>query len=126
MNAYQNEQFDALQMVRRQLKELPDSERMYLKAKIADYLDFRSRVAGFLATHFTDICTEKCYQSQISACCSKDGIIAFFADVVINALSAGQDSLDKLEKTIQRPEKAFKCIYLLHSIQFSFRYHLLQ
>jgi len=99
-------------MVRRHLKELPDSEITHLKLKIADYLDFRSRVAVFLRVHLNEICTEKCYQSHLSACCSKDGIVAFFADVVINALSAGQDSLDHLEQAIQHPEKVFKCIFL--------------
>lgn len=112
MNAYQKEQLDALQMVRRHLKALPDSETAYLKAQIADYQDFRSRVAGFLESHFAGICNEKCYQSRLSACCSRDGIVAFFADVLINAMSAEEDSLDTLENAIQQPEKEFKCIFL--------------
>ncbi|MBC2714650.1 MAG: hypothetical protein HF978_05005 [Desulfobacteraceae bacterium] len=112
MNAYQKEQLKALQMVRQQLNELPDSELDALKGKIADYLEFRSQVAIFLETHFKDICMEKCYRSRLSACCSKDGIIAFFADVVINALTAENDELDRLEHAIQHPADEFKCIFL--------------
>ena len=112
MNEYQKEQLAALQMIRKHLSELPDSEIDSLKAEVADYLEFRSDVGAFLETHFQDICTEKCYHSQLSACCSKDGIIAFFADVVINALTAENDDLDRLEQAIKHPANAFKCIFL--------------
>jgi hypothetical protein len=112
MNAYQKEQLEALQMIRQHLDKLSTSEIEALKSEIVDYLEFRSRVASFLDTHFNDICTEKCYYSQLSACCSKDGIIAFFADVVINGLSAATDDLDRLEDAIQHPANDFKCIFL--------------
>ena len=112
MNAYQKEQLAALQMIRKYLSTLPDSEINFLKAEVADYLEFRSKVGAFLETHFKDICTEKCYHSRLSACCSKDGIIAFFADVVINALIAPQKDLDRLEQAIEYPANEFKCIFL--------------
>ncbi len=112
MNAYQKEQLEALQMIRRYLNQLPDSENKSLKAEIADYLEFRSCIANFLETRFKDICTEKCYHSRLSACCSKDGIIAFFADVVINALTAENNDLDRLEQAIEHPANDFKCIFL--------------
>jgi len=112
MNAYQKEQLEALQMIRQHLDKLPEPDIKALKAETADYLEFRLQVAGFLETRFSDICTEKCYYSKLSACCSKDGIIAFFADVVINALSAEKDDLDILEYAIQHPANEFKCIFL--------------
>jgi len=112
MNAYQKEQLDALQMIRNHLSELTDSEKDSLKNEIADYLEFRSQVAGFMEIHFSEICTEKCYYSRLSACCSKDGIIAFFADVVINALTTGHEDLDCLEQAILNPANEFKCIFL--------------
>ena len=112
MNDYQKEQLEAFQMIRKYLSKLPDAEIKSLKVQISDYLEFRSRVAFFLEKHFKDICTEKCYNSKLGACCSKDGIIAFFADVVINVLSAANDDLDQLEFAIQNPANAFKCIFL--------------
>ncbi len=115
MNAYQKEQLEALQMIRQHLDKLTDSEIKSLKAEIADYLEFRSRIAVFLETHFSDICTEKCYYSKLSACCSRDGIISFFADVVINALSTEHEDLDHLEQAIQHPANDFKCIFLSES-----------
>ncbi len=115
MNAYQKEQLEALQMIRQHLGKLPDSEIKSLKAEIADYLEFRSKVAVFLEKYFQDICTGKCYHSRLSACCSKDGIIAFFADVAINALTVAKDDLDRLEQAIQTPANDFKCIFLSES-----------
>lgn len=115
MNAYQKEQLDALLMIRRHLHELPVAEIEPLKAEIADYLEFRSRAAAFLETHFKEICTEKCYQNQLSACCSKDGIIAFWGDVVVNALVSEKQDLDRLADGIQTPANAFKCIFLAES-----------
>ena len=112
MNAYQKEQLEALQMILHHLDKLTDSEIKSLKSEISDYLEFRSRIAVFLETHFNDICTEKCYYSKLSACCSKDGIIAFFADVVINVLTAENNDLDRLEQAIQHPANGFKCIFL--------------
>lgn len=112
MNSYQKEQLKALQMIRKCLDKLSDTEIESLKSQTAEYLGFRSRIAGFLENHFSDICTQKCYHSRLSACCSKDGIIAFFADVVINVLNASNDDLDRLEFAIQNPANGLKCIFL--------------
>jgi hypothetical protein len=107
MNAYQKEQLDALLMIRRHLHELPCAEIDALRAEIADYLEFRSRVAGFLETRFKEVCTEKCYRNRLSACCSKDGIIAFWGDVAVNALTAEKEDLDRLADGIQTPAIVF-------------------
>ena len=115
MNAYQKEQLDALLMIRRHLYELRGTEIDALKAEIADYLEFRSRVAGFLETHFKEICTEKCYRNRLSACCSKDGIIAFWGDVAVNALISEKEDLDRLAEGIQTPANAVKCTFLAES-----------
>jgi hypothetical protein len=112
MNDYQAEQLKSLRMVRRQLKALTDAELAALKAEIEDYLAFRSRVDDFLAAHFKDTCTEKCFSGRLSACCSKDGIIAFFGDVAVNALVSDETDLDRLEWAIQYPARVDKCIFL--------------
>ena len=115
MNTYQNEQLDALLMVRRELNAMADREVEGIRAQIADYLMFRTDVADFSATHLAGICTEKCFGSRLSACCAKDGIITFFADVVINALVSDNPTLDRLENAIRRPVYDFKCIFLSES-----------
>lgn len=112
MNSYQKEQLETLLMIRKQLERFSASEIEYLRAEIAEYLSFRSGITDFLEHHFKDICTEKCYESQLSACCSKDGIIAFFADAVINALVSNNHELDCLENAIRRPDYDHKCIFL--------------
>ncbi|MDO9262564.1 MAG: hypothetical protein Q7U02_01260 [Desulfosalsimonadaceae bacterium] len=112
MNDYQAEQLEALRMVRQILIALPDAEAASLKAEIADYREFRTQVGGFLDVHFKDICTEKCFQSRLSACCSKDGIIAFFGDVAVNALVSDDGDLDRIEAAIQNPASPVKCIFL--------------
>ncbi len=86
MNSYHKEQSDALEMVQRYLAGISVLERKKLEAEVSDYLLFRDEVGSFLSTHFSGICTQKCYKSRLSACCTREGIITFFADVVVNAL----------------------------------------
>ncbi len=112
MNAYQKEQLESLLMIRKQFERFSASEIECLQAEIAEYLSFRSRIADFLEHHFKEICSEKCYKNKLSACCSKDGIIAFFADAVINALVSNTHELNYLEDAIRRPGYKHKCIFL--------------
>ncbi len=112
MNIYQTEQLETLLMVRRHFEGLPGSEIAALHDKIADYLAFRTDAAIFLESYFAPVCTASCYRSQISACCSKDGIITFFGDVVVNMLTSRADEVDRLERAIRSPESERKCIYL--------------
>ena len=88
MNEYQNEQMEALELVWRYISELRVAEIDALKEKLTDYLNFRRDVDLFLSKYFSHVCTETCYQSQISACCTREGIITFFADdLYTNSLS---------------------------------------
>ena len=112
MNDYQQEQYDTLIDVCHHLKRLGPVELSRLENQIADYLDFRNRVQHFLRRHFSDVCTRACYQNQRSACCSRDGIITFFADVVINVLVSGAKEIETLCAAIKKPQSNFKCIYL--------------
>ncbi len=112
MNEYQTEQNQALTMIRRHLEAMDKVRIKALKDEIAAYVVFREQVAEFLNQHFAAVCTEKCYQSRLSACCSRDGIITFFADMVINALNSTRDDLDRLEQAIKNPADPAKCIYL--------------
>jgi len=112
MNPYQNEQIDALQMVRRYLESLSSVELQQLKGEAADYLDFRRKVQSFLCDNFSAVCNSTCFHNRRSACCSREGIITFFTDMVVNALAADAESLDRLEAVLKTENEGYKCIYL--------------
>jgi len=111
---YQTEQLQTLRMVRCYLAQISEAERKTLKECLADYLTFRDAVDAFQVNYFRDICNRKCYQSKLSACCSRDGIIIFFADVIINALMAGPAALERLQDVLTHPHEGFKCVFLEH------------
>ncbi|QTA82885.1 Uncharacterized protein dnl_52710 [Desulfonema limicola] len=112
MNTYQKEQFETLNLVRNYMAEHLAVERTKLVSMIKDYLCFRDDTSDFLFTYFGNICTRNCYENKLSACCSKDGIITFFADHVINALVSEISELDAMAAAVQNPAHDFKCIYL--------------
>jgi len=112
VSSYQKEQTDAMFMVHQHLASIFPAERRELESLVADYLLFRKDIDIFLYRHFGEICTQNCYQKNISACCSREGIIAFFADVVINALVSQKNEIEVLLKVLQKPNNGYKCIYL--------------
>ncbi len=112
MNSYQQEQAQALTLVRRHLANISAAEKQMLQSKIADYLLFRNEVEAFLNKHFSKLCTQKCYQNNRSACCSRDGIITFFGDMVVNTLVSAEDEIELVMSAIQMPDNSLKCIYL--------------
>jgi len=112
MDSYQKEQFDALEMVVGHLNRLTTDEQRELRALIQAYMDFRQRVDRYLGRYFSRVCTTSCFQSQRSACCSRDGIITFFADVVVNFLMSRPEEIESLFKVLQAPHEGFKCVYL--------------
>lgn len=112
MNDYQFEQLEALSLVRMHLKVQPRGERDKLRQMAADYLEFRRRVDRFLETYFGSVCDQTCYQSRLSACCSREGIITFFADVVINQLFSAEAEIDGLASALRQDTSGFKCVYL--------------
>ena len=48
----------------------------------------------------------------MSACCSREGIITFFADIVINLLVSDSSDFDKFLAVLSKPNDGFKCVYL--------------
>ena len=112
MSSYQQEQVDALQMVLEHLQSLPKKERQALVDLMAEYLVFRKNVAAFFSAHLSEVCTLKCYKSSLSVCCSKEGIITFFADVVINALISSEEEIRSLLRVLAVANKGSKCVYL--------------
>ena len=112
MTPYQIEQLECLQTVREYFTRLPDDELEELKVRAGDYLSFRRTVQSFLFHHFDSICNSKCYQGRLSACCSRDGIVTFFADVAVNALISSDTELDRIMAVLQKSHEGFKCVYL--------------
>lgn len=112
MNDYQQEQWDALKLTQKMLSSLTHNELEQLKNRIHPYLDFRNKVDRFLQIHFADHCSQSCYANRRSACCSKDGIVTFWADVVINTLNSSSSVLLDLEHALINPLYDHKCTYL--------------
>jgi hypothetical protein len=113
MNDYQKEQAESLAIVRKHLSSLNSRQKKTLFEMASEYFLFRKEVDSFLNNYFGNVCNLKCYQSQLSACCGRDGIITFFADMVINALVSSEKDLDRLDvATSLNYENVIKCIYL--------------
>jgi hypothetical protein len=112
MNSYQQEQIDALTLVYQHLNSLDAGCRCELKDSLTDYLAFRNEVDQYLQRHFGSVCDAQCFQSRMSACCSRDGIITFFADVVINVLVSDAEEIEAMFTRLRKPHTSLKCIYL--------------
>ena len=112
MNNYQKEQWDALTQIKHHLNKMGSEGVQSLEKSIVPYFHFRKALDVFLNKHFSEHCTESCFQSSVSACCSKDGIITFWADMVINACRSTPGQTAQLFNAVRRPLKSGKCIYL--------------
>jgi hypothetical protein len=112
LSPYNQQQKEALLMVRQHLSGLPLSQLRRLKQRIEPYLGFREAVASFQKTHFTDLCSEKCFTSSTSACCGREGIITFFADVVVNVLLSTQEEIGVLLGILDTDTGGSNCVYL--------------
>lgn len=111
-DAYQKEQIDTLVRIIRAIRRMDPGEIEKLRAACSPYLRFRKEADAFLSRHFAGVCTKKCYESRMSACCSKDGIVTFFADVVINVLFSTDREVKRLLARLKNPANPHKCIYL--------------
>lgn len=112
LSEYNRQQVEALGIVQGGLKRLPVHEVAAMRAAIGDYLGFRATVDRFFDTHFAPFCRPKCFQSRLSACCSKEGIVVFFADVVVNALVSEAGELQHLARLLEQPQTGRSCVYL--------------
>jgi hypothetical protein len=111
INPYHLEQRQTLDLIRDHLQTRPE-DRERLMEWTAPYRAFRAEVTDFLARYFQEICIEKCFRSRISACCSREGIVTFFADMAVNVLASEEPELDALGAVLDRPNEGFKCVYL--------------
>jgi hypothetical protein len=109
---YCREQLANQKIVRDYLDAAGPQETIRLRAMCRDYLRFREEVAAFQKRYFQSHCRSACFQAQRSACCNKDGIITFFADLVINAVVSRPAELEILADSLRRPRQDMKCLYL--------------
>jgi hypothetical protein len=112
MSEYNREQLEAIRMVRGRLNMASPSVLSRLRTRIRKYLGFRQDVDSFLQQHFSGVCTQKCYQNHHSACCGREGITTFFADVLINVLMSPNEDVDRLLHILGLPNLGSKCVYL--------------
>ncbi len=112
-SSYRHEQLESLEVAMKGMAEMPSRKREEMQDLIRDYLSFRSTVDAFLHAHVSGICSPKCYENQLSACCSKDGVVIFFADTVINALTSSASEMEAFQSILEKQRNMdFKCIYL--------------
>lgn len=112
MNGYQKEHADTFKMVRSYLSARSGSERRYLRELCGPYTDFRKRLGQFQRAHVTGLCTAKCFQNHLSACCSRDSIVVYFADVVVHCLYADGARTDEMESALRGRNRGHRCVYL--------------
>jgi hypothetical protein len=112
MNEYHREQLEAIKIATDYLGVLSSEELSRLRRRVAKYMGFRRQANEFLRSHFSQICTHKCYQNRHSACCSREGITTFFADVVINVLKSSDQEIEQLLRVLRAPNLGMKCVYL--------------
>ena len=109
---YRQEQLANQETVRGYLQAVDFQEKTGLLQACHDYLRFREEVDAFQTRFFAARCHAACFQQQRSACCNKDGIITFFADLVVNALVSTPPELEALVHGLRHPRSDMKCLYL--------------
>jgi hypothetical protein len=112
ISPYQQEQHEAISLAANHLDTLTPDQIEALKTTTREYLTFRDDVDTFQNTYFATTCTQKCFLSSLSACCSREGIVTFFADIVINALYSTSDEQNLLLAALRKPNTGLKCVYL--------------
>lgn len=112
INAYHMEHAEAFRMVGSpaDISGVISSES--LNGLVDRYIGFRADVDRFFTDYFSDICTDRCFRNNVSACCSREGIIAFFADVAINVMQSSETEIAGIMSALSRPNQGSKCVYL--------------
>ena len=109
---YNRRQREAIFAVRHYLALLPGGALLRMREEMAPYLAFRREVSRFQREHFSDLCTSKCFSSRTSACCGREGIFTFFADVVTDLLVGGDGEADRLLEALDGDRGGTECVYL--------------
>lgn len=109
---YRDEQLQNQSIIQEYLHASGETEIASIRNLCEDYLNFREDVARFQARYLAPYCHAACFQQQRSDCCNKDGIITFFADLVVNAVVSSPRELAAILECLQHSRNDMKCIYL--------------
>lgn len=112
MNSYHIEHAEAFRIAADERIAGGNTAEDPVLCKALEYLRFRESVALFLEENFNETCTRHCFENRLSACCSREGIIAFFADVVINTLVSKPEEISAIQRVLSHPNTGYKCVYL--------------
>jgi len=111
-NSYNRRQAEAILVIRDHLARLPAPEKRSLRKSLEPYLEFRDETASFQKEHLSAACTFKCFHDGTSACCGREGILTFFADVAINVLLSTDEEADLLLAMLAGDRAGLNCVYL--------------
>ena len=109
---YNEDQRSALLTAREGLERIDPARRREVERAVAPYLSFREEVARFQSAHFSGVCTGRCFTDGTSACCGREGILTFFADVVLNLMVSGRGAADLLLTALAQDRGGSGCVYL--------------
>lgn len=113
MSEYNKEQIQTLHVIRQFLAEKSPGEIELYRKDITQYSLFREKISKFSRENFATICKKKCFDNGLSACCTKEGIITYFADVFINVIYSDDDQIDQMIKALEdRNQSSSDCVYL--------------
>ena len=112
MSSYNRDQLEAIVLIHQFMGKLSRAQVSQIKRKIQSYLRFRADVAEFQKKYFSSLCTQTCFTSQTSACCGREGIATFFADMVINLFLSSDQEIDSLSNALIHDPGGLNCVYL--------------
>ena len=112
MSEYNRQQRETIEGVRDLLDRADGPGRRHLEELIAPYLAFRGETARFQEEHLADLCRQACFSDSRSACCGREGILTFFADVVVNLLVSTEGEGGALLDALEGDGGGPNCVYL--------------
>jgi hypothetical protein len=112
VSEYNSDQHNSFLEIRKVLSGLSSPTLEHLRRSIEPYLRFREEVKAYQDRFFGAICKKACFDTRLSACCSFESIITFFADQVVTAITSTEDEVTRIIETTARPNHTGKCVYL--------------
>ncbi len=112
ISRYNSEQIETIGMVVEHLSCVSEKENESLKKMCDEYLGFRKQLSEYFLKYVADTCIKKCFDNQRSACCTKEGVIIFFADIFINLLYSDKKETDDLLFALNSLDQGRRCVYL--------------
>ncbi|MEW6260836.1 MAG: hypothetical protein AB1547_13165, partial [Thermodesulfobacteriota bacterium] len=112
ISEYQREHLDTWIAVRNVCKRMEQAGIQELLVAISEYLAFRKELQSFFDEHLKSYCQEKCFSSDLSACCGKDSIVVHFADIAIDVLLSEDTEIDPILEALRTDPRGLSCVYL--------------